>query len=365
MFKTVDIMCKYSNIGKGGKGDEKEFMSMFNRVVVKENVVNKLDKILENYRKLISENAVKICLKSPIQISSMGKFISDYYDVPINSGFSAKGPTICKNCYIEMKLITDESCFLCIQCGGTIDAAEDITESNSSSSISKNLTSKHDSDIHCTGWLRRIFAIDMKEIPDIVMNHVRNSIALSGIKDISSVKCRNIRDYLQDKKYANYYDYCPLILNKINNSAPAELSEGDRIFITSYVSKCISIYMETKPDWKSKCIYYPYFIYKVIEQVFNRTDIIKFLRHENAISKIRQCRKNPNILYPTRKSKVSLKYREINQMLFSKRKKNILSCIHLQSNDTLTRNDIVFEQICHHIPEFTYIPTNKNIYNTY
>ena len=57
MFKTVDIMCKYSNIGKG---DEKDFMSMFNRVVVRENIVNKLDRILNKYRKLVSSNTLKI-----------------------------------------------------------------------------------------------------------------------------------------------------------------------------------------------------------------------------------------------------------------------------------------------------------------
>ena len=43
------------------------------------------------------------------------------------------------------------------------------------------------------------------------------------------------------------------------------------------------------------------------------------------------------------------------------RKKEILSCIHLQSFQTLCANDVIWVPICARIPEFVYIPTDRNI----
>jgi hypothetical protein len=42
------------------------------------------------------------------------------------------------------------------------------------------------------------------------------------------------------------------------------------------------------------------------------------------------------------------------------RKSQILACIHLQSRDTLINNDHIFKPICARIPEFKYIPTDRN-----
>ena len=49
----------------------------------------------------------------------------------------------------------------------------------------------------------------------------------------------------------------------------------------------------------------------------------------------------------------------LNKPEHEKRKKEILSCIHLQSNDTLIENDNTWFLICDYIPEFTKITTKK------
>ena len=72
-----------------------------------------------------------------------------------------------------------------------------------------------------------------------------------------------------------------------------------------------------KPQKKTNCPYHPYFIYKIIEQIINKdSDKIK--------------------------------------------KAQILSCIHLQSRETLIQNDLIWGPICSRIPEFKYFPTDRN-----
>ena len=84
-----------------------------------------------------------------------------------------------------------------------------------------------------------------------------------------------------------------------------------------YFDKVIRIFDEIKPPGKTNCPYHPYFIYKIIDQIIKSDD-----------DKIR--------------------------------KSQILSCIHLQSRETLVQNDLLFDIICKRIPEFTYKPTDRN-----
>ena len=84
-----------------------------------------------------------------------------------------------------------------------------------------------------------------------------------------------------------------------------------------YFDKVIHIFDEIKPPEKTNCPYHPYFIYKIIEQIIQKK--------EDRIRKLK-----------------------------------ILSCIHLQSRETLVENDRIFSLICNRIPEFTYKPTDRN-----
>ncbi len=47
------------------------------------------------------------------------------------------------------------------------------------------------------------------------------------------------------------------------------------------------------------------------------------------------------------------------------RKRQILECIHMQSNTTLISNDQLMKIICIHVPELKYTPTIKSEFTIY
>ena len=81
-----------------------------------------------------------------------------------------------------------------------------------------------------------------------------------------------------------------------------------------YFNLVMQIFNKTKADDISNSPYHPFFVYKIIEQILKKPE-------------------------------------EYN------RKRNILSCIHLQAPNTLINHDLIWAPICAQIPEFAYIPT--------
>ena len=99
----------------------------------------------------------------------------------------------------------------------------------------------------------------------------------------------------------------------ITGYVPPQLVEKELRELYNLFDKCVSIYEKVKPVYKSNTIYYPFIIYKILDNII-----------KNGI-----------------------------------RKRRILECIHLQSRDTLIHNDILWKQVCDNVPEITYKPTDR------
>lgn len=169
---------------------------------------------------------------------------------------------------------------------------------------------KYEPSKHCRFWVDRIQAKEVFDIPSGVLEGVKRCIIRDNIW-LDNVTCPVIRKYLKELRMTKYNDHIPLIMKKITSREPPQLSDSEIKQIFLYFSRVIQIYSKNKPENKPNCPYHPYFIYKIIEQIL-----------------------------PS-----------------SERKKGVLSCIHLQSRETLIDNDTIWKKICEEIPDFVYTPT--------
>ena len=120
-----------------------------------------------------------------------------------------------------------------------------------------------------------------------------------------------------------YNEHIPLIIRIITGIIPPQLTGEEYSLTLKYFNRVVNIFAQVKPKYKSNCPYHPYFFYKVLEQ---------------------KC-----ILQEDNKEQIE-------------KKRKILSCIHIQSDSTLKKRDIIWKIICEEIDEFKYEPTDKNKY---
>jgi len=175
---------------------------------------------------------------------------------------------------------------------------------------------KYDPTKHCKFWVDRIQAKENTEIPTRVLKKIKKCIKRDNIR-LDRLTCPIIRSYLKELRLTTYNDHVPLIRKLITGKEPEQLSEYELKLVYNYFSRVIQIYNKTKPNNKPNCPYHPFFIYKILEQI---------LKHPRQIQK----------------------------------RNDILSCIHLQSRETLIENDNIWKPICAEISEFIYIPTDNS-----
>ena len=249
------------------------------------------------------------------------QYINSFNKTNININIEENVTMVCISCNSEMIISSRASEKICNNCGyteplfGIISDEEQICGGNNEAQKQKH--GKYDPTKHCKYWLDCIQAEEKKDIPEKILNNL-----LSRIKQdkqiIPNITCDMYRKYLKDISQTRYNDHVPLIRKKLSGISPPQLSDVEKKIISLYFTEIVHIFNKIKPNInsnnKSNCPYHPYFIYKIIEHIL-----------KDPIHKIR--------------------------------KKEILSCIHLQSRETLIDNDIIMSMICKHMPEFTYKPT--------
>jgi len=249
--------------------------------------------------------------------------IYDNYTIVQNSEYKIYNK--CDKCSREMQVISNLSEIVCVHCGITEKLYGTVFEDDQYY-YQEGQRSKHgsyDPSKHCRIWIDRIQARESKEIPEKVLTKVRNCIKDNNIRNLEEITCSEIRGYLSQGKFSIYNEHVPLIRKMITGKSPEVLTDQEIQLITIYFDKVIRVYNDTKPDEKNNVPYHPYLIYKIIE----------------------------HILY----SKSKNDYYNSKARIFS-----ILSCIHLQSHETLITNDSLWQQICHRIEEIEYRPTDRN-----
>lgn len=167
---------------------------------------------------------------------------------------------------------------------------------------------------HCKFWVNRIQAKEKKEIPPPIIKNIKLSMIRDCLVDKRKIKCTHVRMYLKELNCTEYNDHVPLIRKIITNKSPPPLKEKEIRKLYNYFNKAVDAFDNVKSPSQSNTPYYPYFIYKIIDQILSN----------------------------------------------GMRKKLILECIHLQSRETLISNDNTWKKICDIVEELNYNPTDRN-----
>ena len=322
---SITILSDYfliSNLHRKATQPEKQilvkkkddYFSKYQSFIRKENFICKLDRII---------TIVKRHITGPLKIND--KDLQDVYDIikiyhnsTINKNIKEVVYEMCA-CNNKMDIDAISSTLICKSCGLTKELYGTVFEDDQFY-YQEGQRTKHgtyDPSKHCRFWVERIQARETTEIPDIVIENIKTCIKRDKIKNKKQITCTQIRKYLSQISKSKYNEHVPLVRKLITGITPPQLTDYEMQLIHIYFDKVIHIFDEIKPPEKTNCPYHPYFIYKIIEQIITK-----------------KCDRI--------------------------RKLKILACIHLQSRETLINNDSVWSLICERIPEFGYIPTDRN-----
>jgi hypothetical protein len=246
------------------------------------------------------------------------EIIKSYDYAYIEEIFEDVGSEMCKKCNILYQIDEKTSSFKCMSCGCTEKMYGVVFEDEQFFYQEGQRTKhgKYDPIKHAKFWTDRIQAKEITDIPERIINKIKRCIRADQLW-IDQVSCETIRYYLKQQKITQYNNHIPLIRKIITGKEPPQFSDYEIRLLYMYFGTVIQIFNKIKGIEKSNCPYHPYFIYKIIEQILITSKDYK-------------------------------------------RKNDILSCIHLQSRDTLIENDKIWFVICDHIPEFTKIATDNN-----
>lgn len=283
------------------------------RAVKSNNIIGELDRLYKNYVRLR-----KIYKVEEPEIPRLAKLFETSV---IDESFSDPGSDICTKCKVPYEIEEKTAEYVCKNCGH-LEKMSGVVFEDEQFFYQEGQRTKHgkyDPIKHAKIWLERIQAKEMTDIPADVLNQIRTLIKRDQLW-LNSISCDTIRKYLKQIKKTQYNNHIPLIRKLVTGLEPSQLTEHETQLVYMYLGTAIQHFSTIKKNLtnasKNDCPYHPFFIYKIIEQ------ILKDPRH-------------------------------------STRRKDILSCIHLQSRETLIEHDRAWFAICDNIPEFTKIATDS------
>jgi hypothetical protein len=174
--------------------------------------------------------------------------------------------------------------------------------------------SGYDTSRHYRFWIDRLQAVESKRFEPEEIERIKAAIARRGLqkRELNTLVMRKI---LKECKLTGLNNHISLLIKTLGGRAPPLLDHSENLVCSERFNKIIRLYEQVNPGEGNKP-YYPYFIYKIIEGMF-----------------------------PPGNDKLRL-----------------LSYIHLQSRETLTKNDKWYREICKNDPdhELIYRPTDPS-----
>lgn len=217
-----------------------------------------------------------------------------------------------------MQVLVGSSEMVCDHCGYIYELKGTVFDDNQfySQEGTRYKHAGYEPSKHCKCWLERIQARETNTISEKQINRIEACIKRDGITNKKRLSIEQLRRYLKDTGLTELNEHVALIKRLVTGVVPPQLTYAETQDITNSFSKAVKAYNLIRPSNKSNMLFYPFLLWKLIEQ--HVTD------------------------YPKRK--------------------RLLSFIHLQGTQTLIQNDQIWSQICNVTPGFTYRPTDRYEY---
>lgn len=318
----------------------------FKSAILAHNIIGRTDKIISDIRAISKSIPARpqiefgnVYIKDNLflildTVGTINRYIDIYGDRKVNTTIDRIKPYVC--CNVDMVRSDVEA--ICPKCGaveilvGT--SYEEVNGYNAQLIIPKS--KPHDSNKHCYKWLCFIQAKAVKSIPaealeQIDKKAVREYTRNGQLRSMDTMTCREVRTWLKALGLTKYNNLAPMIRKVITHRhgravAPPELTREEERLILNDFEKAMSIY-----DKKSK--------------------------QNSALRKLEKDKIKNKMYYPYCLMKILM-----HRLRGDSRLTGILQCIHIQSTETLQRDDRMWKIICTSLPGYIYAPTDRTMF---
>jgi hypothetical protein len=279
------------------------------QIIASENVSGKCNDILRQCRNCMEH--ICVVLNKRIITGKDRKTCEDAYtllcgDIEYAVGVNVGEYLVTRNnenckCGSRMQLIPETSEMRCDSCMRTKKVVGSVLHYDAN--YPDGQKSKHNGyDIvrHLRFWLERLQALESKTFEDEVLAAISYVIKRDGIikTDLNcEIMRRILKDPYVDATYLN--DHVPLLVKTFGGQGPPTFDYDETKVLTARFIRAMNIHADLQPNNGNKP-YYPHFIHKIVEEQF-----------KSCPEKLR-----------------------------------ILKFIHLQSTDTIEKNDKYFADVC-------------------
>lgn len=287
---------------------EMEITEKYSTVVLSENYISYIEMYIRRLNVIIdciiknkppnpSKNYKNI---SNNLINNIKRELNYLSEIEIPIGIEAIEYDLC-SCGTKMNSLAHTSLLECENCG-EVKSLQGTILNEDQAATGDNQKAKHgsyDPGRHYRFWMQRIQATENKVFPEKDLKKLKDYFERDGIKPID-INCELMRDYLKETKLTNHNDHTPLLVKIFTGKSPPQLNYKEFREATLRFTLIMDLYEHVKSEEQFNRKYYPYFIYKILDDMFE-------------------------VGHPKRK---------------------LLECIHLQSDETVTENDLLYERIC-------------------
>ncbi len=320
-LSVVHILSEYYSTENNVNKNTKDYY----RIITSDNFCGRIDEaiartksIISNIYKALGTMARVNAREAEYALEGLSKKLEQAQCIEINIQLEKRNYEVCK-CGNRMTVIPELSELRCDICRKTkkIIGAVFRDDQFYPQEGQKTKHGGYDTTRHYKFWMERLQALESKTFSDADLQNIEYVIGRDN-HNRKELNCETMRYILKDPIVGatNLNDHAPLLVKIFGGPAPPQLDFQENRLTAIRFNKAMKLYDDVNPDGGNKP-YYPYFIYKILEHMF---------------------RDQPEKL-------------------------RILDYIHLQSRETVIKNDKYYMQMCLLAsPEdgLVYTPTDPN-----
>lgn len=331
-LNTLDVNYNLSIIAVLGdyydsSTGEEEKTKRFYRIITSENFVSILNDIISKIKSMINTLHKVLGLKIFPKITSKEfeydldscyRSAESAHNIILTMGIEKQDYEICK-CGTRMTIVAELSELRCDACYriktilGTVFRDDQFYPQDGQ----KTKHGGYDTNRHYRFWIERLQALESKTFTEDIQTKIDYVITRDNYER-RLLTCEQMRTIIKDPKVSGskLNEHAPLLVKMFGGVPPPMLDFHENKRLSNKFNKAMILYDVVNPDSSNKP-YYPFFIYKIIEHEF---------------------RENPEKL-------------------------RLLDYIHLQSRETVIKNDKDYREMCRLAQEtgvegFVYSPTD-------
>lgn len=312
----------------------------FDNFVQSEDILGKLNLMVQLLSNYLSENTNE----------EINKLIYKFNNITVKTEKSLKDIRICPDCNFKMNILSNVSELRCDNCSRILQL-EGVVFEETMFYVQNIKTREYNPNKHCIDWIKCIQTKEQKIIPQEVIDKI-DELAIAHytrngkLRSMSNCTCSLVRSWLKStfsdsgKKLTTYNNNAALIRKMVTSLhgeavVPPQLTYEEEELLLHDFSRAMSKYDKIVKNkalmaklgidsMKSNKPYYPYGLFKILR--------MRYLKAEKE--------KNEN---------EKIKYRKL------------IECIHIQSDNTIVDNDVIWKEICRTTPGFVYETTDRNL----